>query len=272
MRGHQLILSAVLVISSVIPTQAAVYGTLKREVTFKYEAESVVKKSGSGISIIGQDDRHYLVKVNDEATEQIQKDWIELPGVISQTIVEESKLKVEPTQDSPLLLTLKKGELVMVLEKVGNYYKVKVDNQVGYIYKGQVDTRVLSTFEKSPSERLGEEIVECAKQYIGGKYVYGGNNLKTGVDCSGFVQQIMKQFDIEMERSSRSQYAANGKTISQSHLKPGDLVFYGYKGRINHVAIYAGEGQIVHASDARTGIIMGDLYYGQQVIGYKRVV
>ena len=160
----------------------------------------------------------------------------------------------------------------MVLEKINNYYKIKINDTVGYIYKSQIDVKDLTELEKDSSEALGEEIVAYAKRYLGGRYVYGGNNLNTGVDCSGFVQQIMKKYGINLERSSRSQYACNGVRISESELRPGDLVYYGNGGRVNHAAIYAGNGQIIHASDERTGITMSSLHYGKPLIGIKRVL
>ena len=119
---------------------------------------------------------------------------------------------------------------------------------------------------------LGEEVIGYAKQFLGNPYVYGGNSLTKGVDCSGFVQQVFKNFDIQLTRSSRSQYASDGYKVSKNDLLPGDLVFYGYNGHIDHVAIYAGEGEIIHASTPKTGITMGDLYYGKPIIGTKRVI
>ena len=160
----------------------------------------------------------------------------------------------------------------MGLGKANKYQKIKVDNTVGYIQKSQIDVKDLGELEKSSSEALGEEIVSYAKRYLGGKYVYGGNNLNTGVDCSGFVQQIMKKYGIQLERSSRAQYACNGVSISEAELRPGDLVYYGNGGRVNHAAIYAGNGQIIHASDERTGITMSSLHYGKPIIGIKRVL
>ncbi len=118
----------------------------------------------------------------------------------------------------------------------------------------------------------GEEIVALAKKYIGGKYVYGGTSLETGVDCSGFTQQIMKKNGISIERTSRGQYATNGIKVSVSDVKPGDLVFYGKNGvTVDHVAIYAGDNKIIHASDSKSGIKMSNLYYGKPIIGVKRV-
>ena len=87
----------------------------------------------------------------------------------------------------------------MALGKEGNFYKVKVDNTVGYICNTSVDeTKLTQLIEESKSVSKGEEVVAYAKKYLGGRYKYGGNNLETGVDCSGFAQQIMKHFNISI--------------------------------------------------------------------------
>lgn len=120
---------------------------------------------------------------------------------------------------------------------------------------------------------LGAAIAADAKQFIGGPYVYGGNSLTRGVDCSGFTQQIMKRHGVSISRSSRSQYSGDGYNVSQDDLSAGDLVFYGYDGVVSHVGIYVGGGRIVHANDSRTGIIASDLHNGgKPYIGAKRVI
>ena len=89
---------------------------------------------------------------------------------------------------------------------------------------------------------------------MGYPYVYGGNSLTGGIDCSGFSQQILAKFGISLPRTSREQGNA-GRGISSGEMRPGDLVFYtGSNGTINHVAMYIGGGQVVHASNAKTGI------------------
>ena len=273
MKIHKLILMSTVIVSSVIPTQAAVYGTLKQDMIFNLSEENIVKKpSGSGVSILEEDANNYVIQVAEDTTEVVNKNLVKLSGIISETTVEGTKVNAKADPDTEVLTTLKKDEMVMVLEKVDNYYKIKVDNTVGYIYKSQLNTDKLTELEKSSSELLREEVVSYAKKYVGGKYVYGGTNLNTGVDCSGFVQQIMKQFGISMARSSRSQYATNGVKVSVSELEPGDLVYYGNGGVVNHAAIYIGNGQIVHASDERSGIKISKLNYGKPIIGAKRVI
>jgi cell wall-associated NlpC family hydrolase len=103
-------------------------------------------------------------------------------------------------------------------------------------------------------------IVAYAKQFLGNPYVYGGTSLTNGTDCSGFTQGVFAHFGITTGRSSRDQ-AANGRTISVSSAQPGDLLFYSSGNYINHVAIYIGNGQIIHAASKKSGICIAAYDY-----------
>ena len=120
----------------------------------------------------------------------------------------------------------------------------------------------------------GSAVVDYAMQFLGNPYVYGGNSLTNGVDCSGFTSQVMRHFGVSLNRSSAAQYANNGSYVSSDNLQAGDLLFYGYSGRVSHVAIYIGGGQIIHANDERTGICIGNAFpsRGKPYIGAKRVL
>lgn len=126
----------------------------------------------------------------------------------------------------------------------------------------------------SSSSSLGQAVVDYAMQFLGNPYVYGGNSLTNGVDCSGFTSQIMKHFGISLNRSSSAQYANNGYYVSSDNLQKGDLLFYGYSGSVSHVAIYIGGGQVIHANDERTGICISNAFpsSGKKYIGAKRVL
>ena len=103
-------------------------------------------------------------------------------------------------------------------------------------------------------------IVAYAKQFLGNPYVYGGTSLTNGADCSGFTMRIFEHFGVSTGRTSRDQ-ASNGKQISLSEIQPGDLLFYASGKTINHVALYIGDGKIIHASTSKTGIIISNAYY-----------
>ncbi|MCD8329794.1 MAG: C40 family peptidase [Lachnospiraceae bacterium] len=105
-----------------------------------------------------------------------------------------------------------------------------------------------SSLSESTSS-IRSQIVDYALSFVGNlRYVYGGNSLSSGVDCSGFVQQVYKHFGYSLPRTSDSQ-GSSGKSVSSSEMQPGDLVYYG-----GHIAIYIGNGQVVHASNEKTGV------------------
>lgn len=110
------------------------------------------------------------------------------------------------------------------------------------------------------SSSLREAIVAYALQFEGNPYVYGGNSLTNGTDCSGFVKLIYAEFGYGLERRASYQYKYNGTQIPVEQLRPGDLVFYG-SGEVEHVGMFIGNGKIIHASTSRTGIIVANLYY-----------
>lgn len=103
-------------------------------------------------------------------------------------------------------------------------------------------------------------IVAYAKQFLGNPYVYGGTSLTNGADCSGFTQEIFKNFGITTGRTSRDQ-ADRVREIPMSDIQPGDLLFYASGNYINHVAIYIGDGQVIHASNPTTGICISPYKY-----------
>ena len=108
--------------------------------------------------------------------------------------------------------------------------------------------------EEAEAKRLAkrQEVVNFALQFEGNPYVYGGTSLTNGADCSGFVMSVFANFGYSLPRVAAAQCdASTKKDISQ--LEPGDLVFYG-NGYIDHVALYIGDGKIIHASNAATGI------------------
>lgn len=108
----------------------------------------------------------------------------------------------------------------------------------------------------------GSEIASYALKFVGNPYVYGSTSLTNGTDCSGFVQSVYRSFGYSIPRDSRSQAAGAGRSVDLGSLRAGDLVFYtGGSGSVNHVALYIGGGQVVHASNPRTGIKVSKVNY-----------
>lgn len=118
----------------------------------------------------------------------------------------------------------------------------------------------------SSSSSVGASIVATAKKYVGRlPYVWGGTSLKSGADCSGFIQSIYRLYGISIPRTSTSQ-ASGGRSISRSQLQPGDLVFYKNGGSsICHVGIYIGGGKIVHEANSRDDCKISSIDYDTPV-------
>ncbi len=113
------------------------------------------------------------------------------------------------------------------------------------------------TVKQESGSSSGQAVADYAVQFVGNPYVYGGTSLTNGADCSGFVQSVYKNFGYSLPRTAASQSGA-GKQVSVDNLQPGDLLFYHDYG---HVAIYIGGGQVVHASNKKTGIKISNYNY-----------
>lgn len=150
-----------------------------------------------------------------------------------------------------------------------------IQSQLGYLqaslteknsrYDSYLDTieakKAAEAAEKERRARLRDTIVNHALSYIGNAYVYGGNDPNTGVDCSGFTRYILSHAaGVYLNRTAAAQ-SSQGRAVSAENARRGDLVFYSSGGSIDHVAIYIGNGQIVHASNERVGIIKSNMYY-----------
>ena len=119
----------------------------------------------------------------------------------------------------------------------------------------------------------GSKLLQQAAKYIGTRYVYGGSS-PSGFDCSGLVQYSLKQLGVSIGRSSAAQYSS-GVAVSRANLQPGDLVFFSKGGGISHVAIYAGNGQVLHAPRAGKRVSyqsLSSLCTTSRYVGAKRVL
>lgn len=137
--------------------------------------------------------------------------------------------------------------------------RVSYNGKAAYIHSDYLTTTKPNNGSNT-SGVTGQQIADFALKYLGYPYVYGGNSLTNGVDCSGFVQQVYLNFGIKLSRVADSQ-KSDGTRINASNAQPGDLFFYGSSSYADHVGIYIGNGQIIHASSSKTGIIKSSAYY-----------
>ncbi|MDY5882563.1 MAG: NlpC/P60 family protein [Roseburia sp.] len=127
---------------------------------------------------------------------------------------------------------------------------------------GLTDTSLNPSFSSGVS---GSEVVSYACQFVGNPYVFGGTSLTEGADCSGFIQSVYAHFGISLPRTSGELRSA-GKEVSYANAQAGDIICYA-----GHVAIYMGNGQIVHASSPTTGIKYGTATY-RTILSVRRVL
>lgn len=117
----------------------------------------------------------------------------------------------------------------------------------------------------SPTGSTGADVVQFAKQFVGKPYVYGGTSLTNGADCSGFVMSVYKNFGVSLPHSSAADRNVGAAVNGLENAQPGDIICYS-----GHVGIYAGNGQIVHASTSRTGIIVSSATY-RSILSIRRI-
>lgn len=186
-------------------------------------------------------------------------------GAKIKTTAKVVSVKTLPSEESEEITTLANNTACKVISGGTNWTKIIVlaTNRIGYVKTS--DVVVDAVAEKAPKaaakaktaskntkqtaapaiSKSGSKLVNEAAKYVGTRYVYGGES-PSGFDCSGLVQYACKKLGVSVSRSASAQYS-HGVAVSRSNLQPGDLVFFSKGGGISHVAIYAGNDQIIHA-------------------------
>lgn len=202
-------------------------------------------------------------------------------------------VRTEPNTNSSIYTQISNSERFLVADQQDGWVKIEIDDQDAYLSSDYVDVKygleeaikytpvveVADTSSKNDSKNSSKnnsgkknsandgaagsksgsvsskraQIANYAVQFVGNRYVYGGTSLTNGTDCSGFTMSVMAKFGVSLPHNSGAQ-SGSGKSITSSQMRPGDLVFYSGSGGINHVALYIGNGQVCHASNARSGI------------------
>lgn len=214
-----------------------------------------------------------------KVTGYVSKQYL-VTGAEAEAIAQQEIKTVATVNTETLNVRADKSTEAAVLSQVGNseaftvnsiadgWVEISVDDSVGYISQDYVTVaQALPTAKTIEQVKYGDgvsdvraSVVSYALQFVGNRYVWGGTSLEKGVDCSGFTMRILGKYGISLPHSSKAQ-PSYGTKISASEAKPGDLFFYGSGRSISHVAIYIGNGQIVHASNKRDGIKVSNAFY-----------
>ena len=241
------------------------------------------------------------VEEKQEETEKEQEEKNETEVAVQETKIktqfiasETVNLRKEPNTSSEIVSKLSLNMAVDVYSEEGGWSKVKVSGKEGYISSSLLSDKkketsraaetprtneststqtneATTTTSSAPASQNGGSVVETAKSYIGSSYVYGASG-PSSFDCSGFTSYIYKQYGVSLNRTAAGQYS-NGTAVSKNDLQPGDLVMFGKSG-INHVGIYIGGGQMVHAANPSRGVTTDTInsgYYYNNYVGARRV-
>ena len=187
-----------------------------------------------------------------------------------------------------VIARLPKDGYCEVKKEEGAWCYIESEEIEGYVYKSYLETGMNQetylrrTGREEPvyaykvenvemnTAGKGQEIADFALQFVGNPYVWGGTSLTSGADCSGFVQSVYRNFGISLPRVAADQAQA-GTRVSQEQLQTGDLIFYADGGAIYHVVLYLGNGQVVHASSAATGIKISPVNWQNAVWGVRLI-
>lgn len=213
--------------------------------------------------VTGYVSKQYLV-TGDEAESIAEQEIKTVATVNTETL----NVRAEKSTEAAVLSQVGNSEAFTVNSVADGWVEISVDDSVGYISQDYVTlAQALPTAKTIEQVKYGDgvsdvrtSVVSYALQFVGNRYVWGGTSLENGVDCSGFTMRILGKYGISLPHSSKAQ-PSYGTKISASEAKPGDLFFYGSGRSISHVAIYIGNGQIVHASNKRDGIKVSNAYY-----------
>jgi len=186
-------------------------------------------------------------------------------------------LRKSPSVDAPIITVLVSGDAADLITAGSEWHEVSYYGLTGYL---SAEFSSIHTGQK-PDKSIRNAVVTYAKKFLGTKYVWGGTSLTSGVDCSGFVYAVYRDFGYKLNRSSRDMIN-NGTRVSRSALLPGDLVFFDTtnatnKNYISHVGMYIGGGQFIHSSSSsRTPHVtissLSEAYYNSRYVGATRIL
>lgn len=280
--------------------EAASSGTVKGDaVNLRTKPETSAKilaqlSDGTKVTVLEAQDDWYKVKSNDTEGWIFSQYLTVKDAPIASGAVKGNNVNIrsKPDTSSEVLTKLDKDAKVAIYESTDSWYRIQIgEGRYGWISRDYVSVssgtvsrgvsnEVKPAVETQPAKDtdIRQQIVAYAKKFLGVKYVYGGSSPK-GFDCSGFVQYVFKHFGITLERSSDAQ-GAKGTKIKKSELKPGDLVFFDTNGGLNHiehVGIYIGDGNFIHASSGSSAhkVIISELntgFYDESYMTSRRYV
>ena len=170
------------------------------------------------------------------------------------------------------MLSLPTSELLKVQPLSISKEETSEESEIEEVSEEEVySINLAASVEEIPyNEIISNQVINYAMQFVGGPYVYGGNSLTNGTDCSGFTKLVYANYGVYLPRSAPEQ-ARVGTHIDLDNIMPGDIVVSGYDGVVCHAAIYIGNEKLVHALNSNVGIVVTSLYI-MPIIDVRRVI
>jgi len=233
---------------------------------------------GTEVEITGVDGDFFRVNVGELESVYMTREWIRVTNTRGELTSWVTVYDIPRELGGYPIGTLDGGSFIVVKGEFYDWFKFYYADGTAFVEATFV---TIPDFVELPRARipglgsLGDEIVEFALTLLGTRYVRGGMS-RDGFDCSGFVGYVLRQFDITVYRRS-ADMARNGVHVNRSDVEPGDLLFFATMGggRISHVGIYIGDGQMVHAPNRRYGVRISDVvtgHFASQFVTARRVI
>lgn len=290
--------------TSLVVSTAADYVNIRKEPSEDAEIVGKLYAKSVGTVIAPADENGWVEITSGSVTGYVNTDYVatgstakELAdAVVTQNAVvttETLRVRAAASEDSDVISLIGQGQTYEILGEENGWYKVNTDDGEGYISADFADVEVqypeaVSIAEekaqeaakkaeeaqkqseaeqaaKAQSASKGQQVVDYAMQFLGNPYVWGGSSLTNGTDCSGFTMAVYAHFGVSLPHYDASQRSCGTAVSSLSAAQPGDLICY-----YGHVGIYIGNGQIVSASNPRSGIKISSATY-RQIAAIRRI-
>lgn len=231
---------------------------------------NIIKKinNDTEVTITNENSGWYCILLDDENKGWVSSEYITIKPNYKKARITGSNVnvRINPSDTAEIVETLEIDSNVLIKDFQDSWYNVvTTDQKEGFVYKDYINIELddKPTSRGSSRSTLGMKVVNIAKNKLGKRYVYGATG-ENSFDCSGFTSYVYKKVGIKLNRVSTNQ-AKQGQKVSKSNLRAGDLVCFNRNGsgKVNHVGIYIGNGEFIHASSGKAmQVIISNLNKG----------